>query len=691
MGQINAEVAYAAGASGEGITVGVIDDGIDFSQPDLAGNISNQSIDVIPGRNQPGGGSERHGTWVSGPIASAHNGFGTVGVAYEATILSIRADRPENCPGGGRCFTTGDITAAVNAALDRGVQVINLSFGFNSGQNHFGAAFEAALTRAVAADAVILISSGNEGGAEAIWPARYAADPRFAGHVIAVGSSNAAGQMSGFSNRAGTAANSYIVAPGENIPVDCTPAACEIVSGTSFSAPHVAGAVALMMDGFPNLNAFSATEILLRTARDAGIAGTDPIFGRGFLDLERAWQPVGVTMAQAAPASAVPTIAPPWQHLGSPFGDAVAGSGALVTVGRDDYQRLFVVDLARAFPSRRETALGSTFAPTMLRADRTIDNLRYGSVSLSVERPIAAQPLEHRREFASIEPGADGGSDPEQGRHRFSIAFNAGPLTLSYWRGSTGNGDNAEPDRYAALAGATRGAHLEMRAGRIRATLEHGAGSRSAAPLGPSIRNPLAYSRLSIAGGNERLAWRARLGSVEESTGPLGSFMQPGTAFAMASRTDYSAAGATWRPRPGLWLDADIGLGRTFIPVGLLRLSEPALSSYWRFSATADCASLGWRCGFIRAELSQPLRVESGSFAISLADLPASYFAATTFSTRHFGAAPSGRQTDFRLSTGRRQSDGSELLLEAFGSLQPGHVRDARPDAGIRVGWMRDF
>ncbi len=107
------------------------------------------------------------------------------------------------------------------------------------------------------------------------WPARYAVDPRYAGSVVAVGALTQAGVMAVYSNKAGSAANGYLSAPGDDITTECDSTGCVRVSGTSFAAPQVSGALALLMQAFPNLSGRDAVDILLRTADDLGAAGTD--------------------------------------------------------------------------------------------------------------------------------------------------------------------------------------------------------------------------------------------------------------------------------------------------------------------------------------------------------------------------------------------------------------------------------
>jgi subtilisin family serine protease len=182
-------------------------------------------------------------------------------------------------------------------ALDRGAKVIALAL---QGPRRLNPAFEAALARATAAGAVVVVAAGNDAQPEPSWPARYAADPRFAGSVVAVGAVNARGQMTRWSNRAGDTRATYLLAPGQNVVTDCDTRFCTLVSGTSFAVPYVAGAIALVMQARPDLNGREAADLVLRAARDLGRSGPDAAFGRGLLDVGRA-----VRLARQAEADAL--------------------------------------------------------------------------------------------------------------------------------------------------------------------------------------------------------------------------------------------------------------------------------------------------------------------------------------------------------------------------------------------------
>ncbi len=210
---INVRPAWEAGATGRGIVVGVIDDGIDPSQPDLIGAISPLSIDILSGRGQLQGAGT-HGSELAGFIGARFNGTGVVGIAYESTILTVRAEQAGNC--GSNCsFSTVDLARGLRYAVDNGARVVNFSLGSN---NPSGATFESTLAEMTARGTIIVISAGNEGDADPRWPARYAADPAISkGLIIVAGALTQNDEIASFSNLAGVAQNWYVVAPGSRV------------------------------------------------------------------------------------------------------------------------------------------------------------------------------------------------------------------------------------------------------------------------------------------------------------------------------------------------------------------------------------------------------------------------------------------------------------------------------------------
>src|SRR5690606_8220249 len=150
--------------------------------------------------------------------------------------------------------------------------------------------------------------------------------------VIIAGSVDDDGSMSSFSNRALDYETQFLSAlgggvccyfDGDSIYVDGK-GHSYLFAGTSFSAPQIAGAVALLAQAFPALTGAEIVEILMVTAQDVGAPGPDSTFGMGIMDIHEAFQPIGPTSLAAGmhPINLGDTTG-----VGSPaMGDALAAA-----------------------------------------------------------------------------------------------------------------------------------------------------------------------------------------------------------------------------------------------------------------------------------------------------------------------------------------------------------------------------
>lgn len=333
---VQALVAYDRGFSGQGITVAVIDSGVNPALSEFAGRISAASRDVAADRALA---DERgHGTSVSGVALAARNGVGMHGVAPLATLLAFRADTPGSCDDQGCSYGSAAIATGLAAAADARARVVNMSLG-GTGTT---AAVRDGASRVASAGGVLVLSAGNEGlsSPQSFANQLVAVSP---GTTIVVGAVTASGEIASFSNRAGVLASNFLVAPGVDVISVNQDGVLRSYSGTSVSAPAVSGAAALLAQAFPSLSPTQLADILLRSADDLGAPGTDEIYGRGLLNLTRAFQPIGTTTI-GGQAVAITTGG----TLGPALGDGASLRGALagVTIS-DDYGRGFQVDLGR--------------------------------------------------------------------------------------------------------------------------------------------------------------------------------------------------------------------------------------------------------------------------------------------------------------------------------------------------------
>jgi subtilisin family serine protease len=293
--QADAIRAYESGVTGKNVTVALIDSSFVFpNAPQFAGRIHPASTDMVASRGLYGG--DGHGAEVASLIGAAKDNVGMHGVAFDSTLLMLRTDLPNTC--NPLCAASvPDIPKAIDIAIQNGAHVINLSMTFAAPQP---LGFASAIDRATAAGSIVVIAAGNQGQAEAFQSSLLALQPEARGMVIVAGATNNAGtDLASFSNRAGGSANFYVAAVGTNLQVMDKDGNVVVRSGTSLATPVVAGAVALLIEAYPNLTGQQIVNLLLTSATDMGAPGTDAIYGRGKLNLTAAFAQaqVGVSVS----------------------------------------------------------------------------------------------------------------------------------------------------------------------------------------------------------------------------------------------------------------------------------------------------------------------------------------------------------------------------------------------------------
>jgi subtilisin family serine protease len=250
-------------STGSGVVVAVVDTGFDLGHPALAGSIApggfdfvdfdDQPADVRDGLDNDGDGAVDeqygHGTFVASLVLAAAPG---------ATVMPVRVLDAEGFG------TASTVAAGITWAADAGARVINLSVTVAAESSLVDGAIDYAENRGV----VVVAATGNRGSSDVAFPARTSG-------VIAVTASDAAGVVPAFAN---TGSHVALVAPGVDLlgafPTDLAPAGTARWSGTSFAAPLVSGAAALVRAAFPALEADAVADRLLDNAQP--IDGVNP-------------------------------------------------------------------------------------------------------------------------------------------------------------------------------------------------------------------------------------------------------------------------------------------------------------------------------------------------------------------------------------------------------------------------------
>jgi thermitase len=249
------------------VPIAIIDSGVLAGHPDLAGK-------VLPGFNLIHQNADTsdvwgHGTAVAGVAAAiGNNGIGVAGVAWQSPVLPLVAANAA-----GR-LTYSDLVNGIEYAVDHGVRVINISASGDVYSRSMCEAVAYATTRG----AVVVCSAGNEGNDLERYPAACPG-------AVAVAATDSSDEVASFSTRGSWVT---LAAPGRGIWSTTWDGGYDSWTGTSFSAPMVAGAVALMLGVNPALTGSDAIALLKATADDLGAAGPDAVFGAGRLNVQRA-------------------------------------------------------------------------------------------------------------------------------------------------------------------------------------------------------------------------------------------------------------------------------------------------------------------------------------------------------------------------------------------------------------------
>jgi subtilisin family serine protease len=641
--------AYQAGASGAGVTIGIIDSGIATANAEFAGRISSASADFASnGSIEDAGG---HGTAVATVLAAARNDSRTLGMAWGATILALRTDKAGTCTStnadgeSGCSHSTDAIALALDHARVSGAKIVNISLGGDAAPSNL----LAAVSRASAAGMVIVISAGNDGSAA---PDGFAASFANAnvgrGQVIIAASVDAQGVHSSFSDGALGYESATLSALGERVLSQDQTGAQFLYSGTSFSAPQIAGAAALLAQAFPNLTGAQIVQLLLSSATDAGAAGPDAVYGAGILNITKAFAPVGST---SLAGSATPLSLTANGALSAPMGDAAA-VGSLSAVALDALGRAYGVDLK---PTLRSDTPNLSLAPALQirRQNFSVDS---GPISVAMSlAPGRGSAVEARRLMLSPDDAAQARALSGAVTMRMG-----GGMTVSMGF-SEGAGSLA-----ARIDGASEPAFLI--AGTTRSTV----GFDQAAASGFAMRQVVAPRLALTASAEQGHAFHTRRDLTQapwENDGHDGyasfgvgaqSWVGPLTFNLGATfmREDGTLLGARFGPSLGtlagrsLFVDSTV----TFDSGGGWRASV-AVRQGWTDGGGAHVQTNAWaldgekrgvigRNDWLALRLSQPLRVASGGIGLLL---PTGYDYATrtpTFTKEQLGLAPRGRQID---------------------------------------------
>ncbi|MEM1550757.1 MAG: S8 family serine peptidase [Candidatus Bathyarchaeia archaeon] len=316
--KIDAPRAWDITTGNQTVIIAVLDSGVDPNHPDLAGKLlqgwnfydNNEDTSDVYG----------HGTKVAGTVAAiTNNGIGVAGVVWNCLILPIRVTDPNG-------YTTYSLLSkGLIYAADRGAKVAIISFQIFNGSTSLMSAAKYFVDKG----GLIIAAAGNTGKYE-----DYTDNP----YIISVSATTSSDAIASFSSY-----GPYVdlSAPGVSIYTTFKGGGYGASSGTSFSAPIVAGVAALIFSVNLSLSPSQAEQILKSTAVDLGETGYDVYYGWGRVEVYEALK------AAASTVQPPPDTTPPNIEITYPRnGDTISGA-IIVSVSASDDRGVVRVELYR--------------------------------------------------------------------------------------------------------------------------------------------------------------------------------------------------------------------------------------------------------------------------------------------------------------------------------------------------------
>lgn len=298
-------------SAGSNVVVAVLDSGVNFQHPDLAGNLL-PGYDFVWDDNDPSD-DFGHGTAVAGAVAAVgNNGIGSAGVAYGSKILPVKVMDSLGFA------SYSAIADGIRYAVDRGARIINLSIAGSSPSS----TLQGAIDYAWRSNVVVVAAAGNYANSTPQYPAACA-------HVLAVSATTSNDTLAAFSSFGPHLA---LAAPGENIfsTMRSLSNPYGYGNGTSLASPIVAATAALVASANSKLSNDQIATVLEQTTDDLGAAGFDNSFGFGRVNAQRAVDAALVFTATPPAIVAQPTNQTIWLGATATFAVATTNSTPVV-------------------------------------------------------------------------------------------------------------------------------------------------------------------------------------------------------------------------------------------------------------------------------------------------------------------------------------------------------------------------
>ena len=696
---------------GEGVTVGVIDTGIDQGHPSFAGKritedmrekFLDTAVDETGGRDDTGDFS--HGTAVASVIVARptrdffpDSDFYGVAPGADLKMFAIplgtakpiyEPTTPSNL--GSRDTYWSTIFGQVLNQKD--IDILNLSFGVpgtidnydaNDLRNNFGQTIAALEQRGRTEKTILVWAAGNANGKNCepgtancvggkidaisveVFPGLVAKIESLRGHSIAVVAVDQSGDIANFSNRCGIAAEWCLAAPGKDIwgaflgpirreGIEIPGRGFGLFSGTSFAAPMVAGGVAVMKHFFRDQ--LSNTELVTRLFATANKKGKDGKDGEDNTYTDRSIYGQGLMdLGAATRPVGTPTVA---------GGDTVSDGGIGLRLTNLRLGGAFGDALGQSLAGQEIAAFDALGAPFWFRLADLTGSTPVPSSLLRLYELMDDAPISQwiGGQLTTLTPGRVGGSvEQDLGYGRLRFGFLETPTGVE-------------------------GGHfmLARNATTLTLTGANGMAATAFTTSGLAGRAPTSGAALSWRPFDVPVGFRA--GWMNER----GTLLGTAAAGAFGSLSaDAAFAGIETGFEVGTWrLSADAELG-TAIPRlrgGMMTRMSSLTTSAFALHATR----LLTNGGSVRVSVSQPLRVEEGRAALSV-PIGRTKSGAVLRSSLAADLTPSGRQMNVSAQWRHPLADCGELRFAATWMRHPGHSADAAPGLRLLAGWRFAF
>lgn len=673
LGASNAGYAYEKGYTGKGVTIAVIDSGIDRNNPEFAGRISPDST-TFQASYAPCGTCapeltdfdlqdvQGHGTYVAGAAAAAKDDNGIQGMAYDSTILALKVVSPDlsKLDGNGKPTEnpgTANINVlpdAINYAVNHNAFVINFSATGGTTDAPLIANLKAAMDN-VRKHNLLFVESvsntpnedsfkdqiaqflvGTDNSNKAWFLFGIALNKDLTPQVTTVTDSN--GNVTKGNGIPGALADRTLSVVADSVPGVKVGGGTDLISGNSFAAPVIAGAAAILKQYWPQLGGKEISQILLDTATDLGPKGVDSQYGVGLLNMQAAMQ----AQAPAIGTQADNTVSVATTNLvmSGAFGgsDSTAKFNSLTgtAVVLDKYGRDY------------RMALSSVTGATRSRG------LRLGSLRGRYGSPTSSNPLNMNQPYAYSGNGY-GSALPEGS---FSYMLGRGTSISGAVNSSLEQSDLVAGSMFEEANLATYGEWTEFNRSGYRLGFGHARNTLAGATSTTNRMNvglPNGFNMALTAAHEDRSALGMRGNGAFQINGADSTFLTLG-----------------WAGPVGGWaLSGQVMGGTTNVHTSsaMLGFKGNVLSTGFQFEASHALFSGRGSFG-----LTSPVKVDRANISFTYASDYNVDTQQLVDTTETFNLAPSAREMNLELGWGKTFDNGSHFSIATATSFNSGNI-----------------